>query len=362
MLKKVIKIIIALVFGLIGYTISEILRQNFIDQLPGKIITTFISIIIFALLGYILSESIIKKVVYWRNHLDAEMQSINPYTVLLTITGAFIGIVAAFFISGLINEIFSTLLKNVLLVIIYAVLGALGAMLGSVLSSSFIKDGDKKSKLKSKSTSSQSKKLSNGKLLDTSVIIDGRIADILATGFLEGPIILPEFVLLELQTIADNKNELKRAKGKRGIDILERIKSNKKINIEIINNDYEDIQEVDTKLIKLAKDINAKIITNDYNLNKISTLQGIDILNVNELANSIKTVVLPGENLSINIMKKGKENKQGLGYLNDGTMVVIENGQDLIGEDVIVTVDSVLQTSAGKMIFTHPNDEVESII
>jgi len=188
-------------------------------------------------------------------------------------------------------------------------------------------------------------------LLDTSVIIDGRIADICKTSFLDGKFIVPRFVLKELQQIADSSDSLKRERGRRGLDMLGKLQKSPNIDIKIHNEDFPDIKEVDLKLIKLAKVLGAKIFTNDYNLNKVSEIQGVRVLNVNELANALRPVVLPGEMLEIRLIKEGKEYNQGVGYLEDGTMVVVDNGRRLIGQNVNVVVGSVLQTSAGRMIF-----------
>ena len=188
-------------------------------------------------------------------------------------------------------------------------------------------------------------------LLDTSVIIDGRIADICKTGFLDGKFIVPRFVLKELQQIADSSDSLKRERGRRGLDILGKLQKSANIDVKIHNDDFEDIKEVDLKLVKLAKVLSAKIFTNDYNLNKVSEIQGIRVLNVNELANALRPVVLPGEIIEIRLIKEGKEYNQGVGYLEDGTMIVVDNGRRLIGQNVHVVVGSVLQTAAGRMIF-----------
>jgi len=188
-------------------------------------------------------------------------------------------------------------------------------------------------------------------ILDTSVIIDGRIADICNTRFLEGKFIVPRFVLKELQQIADSSDSLKRARGRRGLDILGKLQKNPNIDIKIHNEDFPQIKEVDAKIVNLAKVLIAKVFTNDYNLNKIAEIQGVRVLNVNELANALRPVVLPGEVLDIRLIKEGKEYSQGVGYLEDGTMVVVDNGRRLIGQNVRVLVGSVLQTVAGRMIF-----------
>jgi uncharacterized protein YacL len=189
------------------------------------------------------------------------------------------------------------------------------------------------------------------KILDTSVIIDGRIADIAETGFLDGILVIPQFVLRELQLVADSADSLKRNRGRRGLDILQRLQKVGTVQIQIVEDDFPAVREVDLKLIELAKVYEGKIITNDFNLNKVAQLQGVEVLNINELANSLKPIVLPGEGMKVFILKEGKEYNQGVAYLDDGTMVVVDNARKMIGKTVDISVTSVLQTTAGKMIF-----------
>ncbi len=189
------------------------------------------------------------------------------------------------------------------------------------------------------------------KILDTSVIIDGRIADIAETGFLDGTIVIPNFVLRELQLVADSADSLKRNRGRRGLDILQRVQKIATLQVVIVDDDFPTVREVDLKLIELAKLHDGKIITNDFNLNKVAQLQGVDVLNINELANSLKPIVLPGEIMKVFILKEGKEYNQGVAYLDDGTMVVVDNARKMIGKNIEIAVTSVLQTTAGKMIF-----------
>ncbi len=191
----------------------------------------------------------------------------------------------------------------------------------------------------------------NYKILDTSVIIDGRIADICETGFMDGTLVIPQFVLRELQQVADSADSLKRNRGRRGLDILQKIRKMSGLEVTISELDFPDVREVDLKIIELAKTLNAKIVTNDFNLNKVAQLRGVQVLNINELANALKPVVLPGEFMRVFILKEGKEYSQGVAYLDDGTMVVVDNARKLIGKNVDITVTSVLQTTAGKMIF-----------
>jgi uncharacterized protein YacL len=189
------------------------------------------------------------------------------------------------------------------------------------------------------------------KILDTSVIIDGRIADIAETGFLDGTVVIPQFVLRELQLVADSADSLKRNRGRRGLDVLQRIQKMVNLDVQIIEDDFPSVREVDLKLIELAKIYEGKIITNDFNLNKVAQLQGVEVLNINELANSLKPIVLPGEIMRVFILKEGKEYNQGVAYLDDGTMVVVDNARKMIGKNIDISVTSVLQTTAGKMIF-----------
>jgi uncharacterized protein YacL len=191
----------------------------------------------------------------------------------------------------------------------------------------------------------------SAKVLDTSVIIDGRIADIAEAGFIDGMMVVPEFVLRELQTVADSTDSSKRQRGRRGLDMLQRMQSNTAVQVQIVADDFPSIREVDLKLLELAKKWEAKVVTNDFNLNKVAHLHHVDVLNINDLANALKPVVLPGEKMNVLILKEGKEFNQGVGYLDDGTMVVVDHARKLIGKPVEIAVTSVLQTASGKMIF-----------
>ena len=196
----------------------------------------------------------------------------------------------------------------------------------------------------------------NVKVLDTSAIIDGRIADIAETGFLDGVLVIPEFVLRELQMVADSSDSSKRQRGRRGLDVLQRMRGDAQITVQISEEDFPQVREVDLKLIELAKVMEAKIVTNDFNLNKVAQVRGVQVLNINDLANSLRPVVLPGEKMRILVMKEGKEYDQGVGYLDDGTMVVVDHARRLIGRTVEICVTSVLQTASGKMIFGRLDD------
>ena len=198
------------------------------------------------------------------------------------------------------------------------------------------------------------------KILDTSVLIDGRIADIAESGFLDGVLVVPQFVLHELQLVADSPESAKRNRGRRGLDVVQRLQKMPNVNVEVSTSDYPSVREVDLKLIEMAKAERAKIMTNDFNLNKLAQVQGVEVLNINELANALKPVVLPGETMRVFILKEGKEYNQGVAYLDDGTMVVVDNARRLISKTVDVTVTSVLQTTAGKMIFGKYDERAQS--
>lgn len=199
----------------------------------------------------------------------------------------------------------------------------------------------------------------NNKILDTSVIIDGRIADLCETGFLEGTYVVPQFILQELQHIADSSDSLKRARGRRGLDILHRIQKMVDIDVRIVDDDFPVIKDVDSKIVALGKKLSAKVVTNDLNLNKVAELQGVRVLNINQLCNALKPVVLPGETMRVFVLKEGKESGQGIAYLDDGTMIVVDEARRWIGKNIDVVVTSVLQTTAGRMIFTRMREEPE---
>ncbi len=266
-------------------------------------------------------------------------------TLIGAAIGSILGILGATLISLIISKMtfFSSNTGTFLQVLILAVMGYVGLVMGvskgELLNLNF-------GGLFADRTIRKS-----AKLLDTSVIIDGRVADIVETGFLEGQLMVPEFVLRELQMVADSADSIKRNRGRRGLDILQRIQKKPNIKVQIMEEDYPEVKGVDMKLIELAKETGAKIVTNDFNLNKVAQLRGVDVLNINELANALKPVVLPGESMKVFVLKEGKEYNQGVAYLDDGTMVVVDNARKMIGRNVDILVTSVLQTTAGKMIF-----------
>ena len=267
-----------------------------------------------------------------------------------SLCGGVFGLIAGFVVAKLLADAFlveiftESRISLAAYLVTYSILGYIGLKLG-------LKKGGEFSLASLKGSSKFSSTTDNPKILDTSVIIDGRVADICETGFIEGTFVIPQFVLHELQHVADSADPIKRTRGKRGLEILHRIQKQVDVDVKIVEQDFPGIKEVDAKLVELAKKMKGKIITNDSNLNKVAELQGVEVLNINQLANALKPVVLPGEEATVKVIKEGKEPGQGVAYLDDGTMVVIENGIKYMGKNIDVTVTQILQTTAGRMIF-----------
>ena len=279
--------------------------------------------------------------------LEGSLRSRPVKVIIAGAVGAIIGLIIAnlFTYSFLAFRADQSPLSLLLCLLINAVFGYLGLALGA----------QKGEELDVSGWSMLGKKGPDGrgdKILDTSVIIDGRISDVCETGFVEGTLVIPQFVLRELTSIADSADSLKRNRGRRGLDILKKLQKQTSIEVKIVEQDFPKIKEVDAKLVALAKQMNARVITNDFNLNKVAEIQGVGVLSINQLATSVKPLVLPGEIMKVYIQREGKEPGQGVAYLDDGTMVVVENGKRYQGKDVDVAVTSVLQTTAGRMIFT----------
>jgi uncharacterized protein YacL len=277
---------------------------------------------------------------------ELRVRALSLRRLLGAVAGSILGIFGAFIISLVLRSLPAGPTQSVLQIFVLLLMGYVGLVIGT-------SKGDllNLGALGDLFNSERSASKRNLKVLDTSAIIDGRIADMAETGFLEGSLVVPEFVLRELQMVADSQDCSKRQRGRRGLDVLQRMQGNSLLTIQIIQDDYPQIREVDLKLIELARDIDAKIVTNDFNLNKVAHLHNVPVLNINDLANSLKPVVLPGEKMNIVILKEGKEYNQGVGYLDDGTMVVVDHARRMIGRSVEISVTSVLQTASGKMIF-----------
>lgn len=272
--------------------------------------------------------------------------------VLTSVVGLIVGLIIALLTTQLFRSSQPRELFMALSVVVYIVMGYLGASVGArryrewPVGSLLGKRADRRPER------AETKEGPRPKILDTSVIIDGRIYDICKTGFLEGALVVPQFVLAELRHIADSGDALRRNRGRRGLDVLTRLQKETNLRVEVPETDFEDVSEVDVKLLRLAQQTGGIVVTNDYNLNKVAAVTGVRVLNINELAGAVKPVVLPGEEMSVQVVREGKEPGQGVGYLDDGTMIVVENGRRYVGETLQVTVTTVLQTAAGRMIFT----------
>ncbi len=341
--------------------IPYVTKLSVFTNIQSKVLATGIEIfiiILFALIFYLISIPVIKLVSRVVVDMENSLKGVPVSEMLWATVGLILGLIIAFLLSQPLKLIPIPYLGLILTVIIYGSCAYLGLRVGSVHREEL---NDKfrnlipvtKKAIKEKPLVKEDM---TAKVLDTSVIIDGRVKEIALAGFLEGKLVVPVFVLEELQHIADSADSLKRNRGRRGLDILKAMQDSPDFDIEIFKGKYEDIKEVDSKLLKLTQELNGKIVTNDYNLNKVAVLQNIPVLNINELANAVKPVFLPGEEMEVAIVKEGKEHSQGLGYLDDGTMIVVENGKKYLGETITVIVTSILQTSAGKMIFAKPKN------
>ncbi|MBF1345316.1 MAG: TRAM domain-containing protein [Megasphaera micronuciformis] len=362
LMRWLIVLVVAIIFVVLA---DELITTPFFSaELEGEatgffsltvltVIAYVVGALVGAVVGYILSHFILRLIWAAIHRIEFSLGSLSGQDLLAGTVGLLIGLI----IANLIGFAFARL----------PIIGAYGPIVFNLvfgyagMSIAVHKKAEVSGLLANFRLGKQAKersvkKAESTKLLDTSSIIDGRIAELCATGFLEGPLLVPVFVLEELQLIADSADLLKRTKGRRGLDILKQMQEDGHVDVHIINDDFDDIQGVDSKLVRLGRDLKAKVITNDYNLNKVAELQGVVVLNINDLANAMKPARVPGEEMTVLIVKAGKEENQGIAYLEDGTMIVVENGQKYIGMSVPVTVTSVLQTSAGRMIFVKVSD------
>lgn len=357
MLKKIIRFIFTVFGGVIGYQLVDSLNTS------GEIVNVFNlndPLLLFqnyyfygtvggALVGMFFIPFIIDLILGF----ERQLQKMPLVNILAGALGAIVGLILGILINYAIPISIFNSVGPYLQVLINLILAYLG------LTITMRKSDDLFGLFQKIPVSSGKHRRTNksgvaAKLLDTSVIIDGRIADICKTGFIEGILVIPDFVLEELRHIADSPDLLKRNRGRRGLDILNQIQKNMDIKVDIVESNFDDFEEVDSKLVKLAKIMDGKIITNDFNLNKVAELQGVPVLNINELSNALKPIVLPGEEMEVKVIKEGKEYGQGVAYLDDGTMIVVDHGKKYIGEKIDVLVTSILQTAAGRMIFAKP--------
>ena len=337
------------------------------DQSYGFIIMVGILMVLCGLIGFVIGKPLADLIVRGTTLLEQRLKQM-PFPALISSTiGLIVGLLIAALLASTVKQL--PVIGTYMPVVLSVLFGYLGLSVGYRWRETVdgfmgaFKRTSRRSRKDAKDSKDDKgdialpealayKTVTHPKVLDTSVIIDGRIVEICKAGFLEGPLVITNFVLDELRHIADSGDSLKRVRGRRGLDILNELRET---DVEVINVsiDYDDIPEVDAKLVQLAKDCNGYVVTNDFNLNKVASFQKVKTLNVNELAGAIKTVVLPGEHMRVEVVARGKENDQGVGYLDDGTMVVVENGKHVIGKTVDTTVTSVIQTNAGRMIFVR---------
>ena len=384
MLDKILRMIITLLLALAGgallhlaspaltlFISTEILKMDmgFFKLTLASMLCILVGALLGGFIGFILSSFLIQQLKRFNVWVETQFNKMPIHDVIAGACGLAIGLIIANLLSYSFAKI--PVVGDYIPVVFSIVLGYLGIHITIKKRKDIAglfdgipktlreavkarkKDKDKDKDKGTKQIASEESK--HYKLLDTSVIIDGRIADICETGFLEGTLLIPVFVLEELQHIADSADALKRVRGRRGLDILQKIRTeSNKLKVEITNVDFDDVNEVDSKLVRLGQQVGGKIITNDFNLNKVAQLRGVEVLNINELSNAVKPVVIPGESMQVTVVKDGKEPGQGVAYLDDGTMIVVENGRRHINNTIDVEVTSALQTAAGRMIFAKP--------
>ncbi|MER2108742.1 MAG: PIN/TRAM domain-containing protein [Solibacillus sp.] len=365
MLKKLIQVAFLFIGGALGLVflppLYGLINLSSNPWLNNPYISVALGAALLFILSFMLSDYFVR-LITWS---EEKLTKMPAGDLLFGTIGLIVGLSIATLVGLAINRLeilfianITQFIANVAQIILAIILGYLGFKIGFNKRDELVQVFTSKGSSKKKATEAAAKQESERfKLLDTSVIIDGRIADISETGFVEGTLVVPQFVLTELQHIADSSDTLKRTRGRRGLDILKRLQDERASKVLITEVDFEDISEVDLKLVRLAKKMDAQILTNDFNLNKVCELHQVQVLNINDLANAVKPVVIPGEDMQVMVIKDGKEHNQGVAYLDDGTMIVVEGGRSYIGQIIRVTVTSVLQTSAGRMIFAKPRED-----
>jgi uncharacterized protein YacL len=358
MLNNIIKFSFAAVGGITGITLT---RTFFIYQLTGlspELKTLAYIVVAFALMFifYTTGNKLIEIVMEGLDKLESFVQKLTLYELVLSSIGLIVGLVIANLVTIPIKdiEIIGTPI-SIVANILFSCLGV--AVAAGKKNENFLESMKGKASLPK-----QAEGRAEPKVLDTSVIIDGRIVDIIRSGFIEGELVVPGFVLEELRHIADSQDSIKRNRGRRGLDVLNMIQKDLNYPVRTENAEVATDAEVDSALLKLAQKLGGKVLTIDFNLSKVANFQGVPVLNINELANALKPIALPGEEMTVQVIKDGKENGQGIGYLDDGTMIVIDGGRRHIGESLNVTVTSILQTAAGRMIFAKPKYTIERVI
>ena len=373
MIYRILRYVIAILVGTAAYvgmdSLAPIMDPYLVSQFESfgdmsltiaRISVLILGTLLGVIIGYLISSFILKQGLVIAKRLERILTHIPNQELIAGTIGLLFGLIIANLIGVAFNQV--PIIGPYIPIILSAIFGYSGlkimARKGPEMYYNYVQqwggEGTKKtSRFKMFSTHKSDKTTSTPKLLDTSVIIDGRIKELCNTGFIEGPLMVPLFVLNELQIISDSADSTKRNRGRRGLDILKEMQDANKVAIEVVEDDYDDLTEVDSKLMRLALDKQWKLMTNDFNLNKVARVQGIEVLNLNELANVLKPALIAGEWIRVQIMKEGKEIHQGVAYLDDGTMIVVEDGKPYVGQTVEVMVTSILQTSAGRMIFAR---------
>jgi len=363
LIRNIVRGIVTLVGAILGYFAAQgILDTPYLDDfafakgLPFTVGLIAVSTIIFGLIFFLLSSKIHNLLISINKLIEKNLSGMSVTEILFGAAGAIIFLVITFFLARPLADMWPGVggLLTVLINLLAALLGANVALKKKDEMLGFFHGIRNRTHIPKEKEVEKAVYNGTPKVLDTSVIIDGRIYDICKTGFVEGKLVIPSFVLEELRHIADSSDSLKRNRGRRGLDILNKIQNELDIEVEIWEKDFPEIAEVDSKLLKLATVLGGKVVTNDYNLNKVAEFQRVPVLNINEMANAVKPMLLPGEELNLLISKIGKEQNQGIGYLDDGTMIVVEDGKRYVGSAIFVIVTSVLQTAAGRMIFAKP--------
>ena len=373
MIYRILRYVIAILVGTAAYvgmdSLAPIIDPYLVSQFESfgdmsltiaRIAVLIVGTLLGLIIGYLISSFILKQGLVIAKRLERILTHIPNQELIAGTIGLLFGLIIANLIGVAFNQV--PIIGPYIPIILSAIFGYSGLKLmarkGPEMYYNYVQqwggEGTKKtSRFKMFSTHKSDKASSTPKLLDTSVIIDGRIKELCNTGFIEGPLMVPLFVLNELQIISDSADATKRNRGRRGLDILKDMQDANKVAIEVVEDDYDDLKEVDSKLMRLALDKHWKLMTNDFNLNKVARVQGIEVLNLNELANVLKPALIAGEWIRVQVMKEGKEVHQGVAYLDDGTMIVVEDGKPYVGQNVEVMVTSILQTSAGRMIFAR---------
>lgn len=357
MLKRIVQVAFLFIGGTLGFILLpplfDVIHLSSNSWINNPYVTVSLGAVLLFILSFVLADPFIR----FMKFFEERLLKAPVGDLLFGTIGLIIGLTLAFLVGVALDGLHLAVISDIAPILLSIVFGYVGFQVGfkkrDELMSVFTSRSNKK---KEADVGAESFNEVGYKLLDTSVIIDGRIADISKTGFIEGILVVPQFVLTELQHIADSSDTLKRTRGRRGLDILKVLQDASNSNVLITEIDFEDVPEVDLKLVRLAKKMGAQILTNDFNLNKVCELHKVSVLNINDLANAVKPVVIPGEEMNVVVIKDGKEHNQGVAYLNDGTMIVVEEGKSYIGQAIVVIVTSVLQTSAGRMIFAKPKN------